>query len=113
MTNHENHKLAKAQAIANEVMNCAAIIVKNAPIAFPPKRLFRKKGKRPLKRLQQQRGNDCISIGTKDGKNAGGHDHRSAYTKILARLYDSRRHSHSRRNRPRTNNNTRWNNRHS
>jgi hypothetical protein len=55
MTDLEKHKLAKAEAIVNEVMNCAAIIVKNAPIAFPPKRLFRKKGKRPLKRLQRQK----------------------------------------------------------
>jgi hypothetical protein len=55
MTDLEKHKLAKAQAIVNEIMNCAAIIVKNAPIAFPPKRLFRKKGKRPLKRLQRQK----------------------------------------------------------
>lgn len=33
----------------------AEAIAKNARIAFPPKRLFRKKGKRPLKRLKRQR----------------------------------------------------------
>lgn len=55
MTEREKHKLEKAKAIANEIVQLADIITRNAPIAFPPKRLFRKKGKRPLKRLKRQR----------------------------------------------------------
>jgi hypothetical protein len=54
MTDKEQHKLAKAKAIANEIIKLAEIIAQNATIAFPPKRLFRKKGKWPLKRLKRQ-----------------------------------------------------------
>jgi hypothetical protein len=51
----EHHKLERAKAIAEEIVQMAEAIAKNARIAFPPKRLFRKKGKRPLKRLKRQR----------------------------------------------------------
>lgn len=51
----EQHKLERAKALAEEIVQMAEAIAKNARIAFPPKRLFRKKGKRPLKRLKRQR----------------------------------------------------------
>jgi hypothetical protein len=49
------HKLERAKAIANEIASLAEVIANNSAIAFPPKRLFRKKGKRPLNRLKRQR----------------------------------------------------------
>jgi hypothetical protein len=51
----EQHKLERAKAIAEEIIHIAEAIAKNTRIAFPPKHLFRKKGKRPLKRLKRQR----------------------------------------------------------
>ena len=51
----EQYKLERAKALANEIMEMADFVAKNMRIAFPPKRLFRKKGKRPLKRLKRQR----------------------------------------------------------
>jgi hypothetical protein len=51
----EHHKLERAKAIAEEIIQMAEAIAKHTRIAFPPKRLFRKKGKRPLKRLKRQR----------------------------------------------------------
>lgn len=51
----EEYKLEKAKAIAEEIKSMAEFIAKQTAIAFPPKRLFRKKGKRPLKRLKRQR----------------------------------------------------------
>lgn len=51
----EVHKLERAKALASEIIQLADIVTKNMRIAFPPKRLFRKKGKRPLKRLKRQR----------------------------------------------------------
>jgi hypothetical protein len=49
-----NPKFERAKGIANEIIEMADMVAKNTRIAFPPKRLFRKKGKRPLKRLKRQ-----------------------------------------------------------
>lgn len=51
----EEHKFERAKAIADEIKSMAEFVAKQTAIAFPPKRLFRKKGKRPLKRLRRQR----------------------------------------------------------
>ena len=58
----EQHKLERAKAIAEEIKSMAEAIAKNTRIAFPPKRLFRKKGKRPLKRLKRQRAMVAMGI---------------------------------------------------
>ena len=61
-TEQAQQKLAKAKAIADEIKNIAAIVAKNVRIAFPPKRLFRKKGKRPLKRLKRQKAMLALAV---------------------------------------------------
>jgi hypothetical protein len=58
----EQHKIERAKAIAEEIKSMAEAIAKNTRIAFPPKRLFRKKGKRPLKRLKSQRAMVAMGI---------------------------------------------------
>jgi hypothetical protein len=58
----EQHKIERAKAIAEEIKSMAEAIAKNTRIAFPPKRLFRKKGKRPLKRLKRQRAMVAMGI---------------------------------------------------
>lgn len=49
------YNLKKQQAIVDEVMNLAQFIVHNMHCAFPKKRIFRKKDRRPLRRIKMKR----------------------------------------------------------